>query len=222
MPSPKELSIIGILVASLLGSAHCAVMCGGFVSIIQSRASLKGLMLYHTGRLFTYASLGAAAGLLGKKLNALSGVSELAVGLICAWFLFQAVAVFLPAAPAKIGATPRISGFLAKIAPRLFDRPLLFGLIAGFLPCGWLYSNILLAATVADPIQSAFLMTAFWLGTIPALQSVAYFCKFIKNILPTKGRLAISVFYVLFALLSVYFHFLNTSKDASHSCHEAN
>jgi sulfite exporter TauE/SafE len=170
--------------------------------------------------LITYASLGAAAGLLGGKLGALSGASELAAALICAWFLFQAVSVYLPSKPTKIGERSGIMQRFVNISASLFDRPFLFGLTAGFLPCGWLYSNVLLAAAVGDPFQSSLLMTAFWLGTIPALQSVVLTSKLLKKFLPTKSRFALSTFYVLFALLSVYLHLSNTSNNDATSCHK--
>jgi len=59
--------ILAIFAASVLGSLHCAGMCGAFVAIaVQDRgnwrrhASLQAA--YHGGRLASYLSLGIAAG----------------------------------------------------------------------------------------------------------------------------------------------------------------
>ena len=65
-----------IVVASLLGSAHCVGMCGPMVLIatgIKEARSSKSERLfrslgYHFGRLGTYLILGLAAGLLGYMI----------------------------------------------------------------------------------------------------------------------------------------------------------
>src|SRR5258706_14881508 len=62
-----------ILAASLLGSAHCAGMCGGFVVFYsgQSGDSRRGLAhaAYNGGRLVSYATIGALAGGLGSGIQ---------------------------------------------------------------------------------------------------------------------------------------------------------
>ena len=64
--------IATVLGASLLGSAHCAGMCGGFVAFyaggaasLRGRAAWSCHLAYNGGRLAAYATLGGAAGLLG-------------------------------------------------------------------------------------------------------------------------------------------------------------
>jgi hypothetical protein len=44
------------------------------------------------------------------------------------------------------------------------------GLVWGWLPCGLVYSVLLIAATSAQPIQGAFVIIAFGLGTLPAMR----------------------------------------------------
>jgi hypothetical protein len=89
---------LGVLGASLLGSLHCAAMCGGFAclyggdaarrpladtdasgSALSARAGsrhrarplLRAHAAYHGGRLGAYASLGAVAGVLGAGVDQL-------------------------------------------------------------------------------------------------------------------------------------------------------
>ena len=61
-----------VLGASLLGSLHCAGMCGGFVAFYagtgDGRAGLSHAA-YNLGRLAAYAVLGAMAGALGLALD---------------------------------------------------------------------------------------------------------------------------------------------------------
>ena len=55
----------GVFIASLVGSSHCAAMCGPVAITVHSRIGY--LPLYHLGRLASYLSLGVLAGLLGEK-----------------------------------------------------------------------------------------------------------------------------------------------------------
>lgn len=46
---------------------------------------------------------------------------------------------------------------------------ILVGGLWGFLPCGLVYSMLIVAATTGDPLNGALLMTAFGVGTLPAV-----------------------------------------------------
>lgn len=43
------------------------------------------------------------------------------------------------------------------------------GLSSALLPCGWLYAFVVLAAGAGSSWAGAALLSAFWLGTLPAL-----------------------------------------------------
>lgn len=62
-----------ILLGGLLGSSHCVGMCGGFALTLGTgattwRHNLARQSAYGCGRIFTYATLGAAAGFGGRSL----------------------------------------------------------------------------------------------------------------------------------------------------------
>jgi uncharacterized protein len=71
-----------IFIASLLGSLHCASMCGPFAAFAlmrdPKRRPLLLQALYHGGRLLAYVTLGAVAGAFGATLN--FGGSLLGIG----------------------------------------------------------------------------------------------------------------------------------------------
>src|SRR5512141_219921 len=82
---------MAVFLASLLGSLHCAGMCGPFVAFAtlrvkeaSPRAQSRGHTLqfaYHSGRLLAYAILGTLAGILGATINlggSLVGIGRLA------------------------------------------------------------------------------------------------------------------------------------------------
>ena len=65
--------VLAVLAASLLGSPHCAAMCGGFVCFYAGsgdRRGVAGHVAYHLGRLAAYLTLGVLAGTLGSRLDA--------------------------------------------------------------------------------------------------------------------------------------------------------
>ncbi|HEY0971648.1 MAG TPA: sulfite exporter TauE/SafE family protein, partial [Gemmatimonadales bacterium] len=68
---------LAVLVASLVGSPHCAGMCGPFVCFYAGAgagarpvARWAAHAAYNGGRLLSYLALGALAGTLGAGLDA--------------------------------------------------------------------------------------------------------------------------------------------------------
>lgn len=177
--------IAAIFLASLLGSMHCAGMCGAFLAFAVtpgdapvSRAALQGA--YHLGRLVTYTALGTAAGALGHAVDlggSMAGLQRTAgslAGTMMVVFGLLAVArvlgVRLPRAPVPAV----IQRALTAGHRAAFDLPPLAragatGLLTTLLPCGWLYAFVITAAGTADAAHGALAMLVFWLGTLPAL-----------------------------------------------------
>ena len=63
---------------------------------------------------------------------------------------------------------------LAPLAHRILPvrtpvHAIMLGMLWGWLPCGLVYSVLLMALLAADPGQSALLMAVFGLGTLPAM-----------------------------------------------------
>jgi len=47
------------------------------------------------------------------------------------------------------------------------------GLLAGLLPCMWLYTYVIAASASKSPFAGGLLMALFWLGGLPALSAVS-------------------------------------------------
>ena len=172
-----------VLAASLVGSLHCAGMCGGFVAFYTGAGGRRqglGHAAYNIGRLAAYATLGALAGALGAALDLASapagiqrGAAVLAGALIALWgtrTLLETAGVRMARLepPAALrGAVAR--GVAAVAAQPPVTRALVIGLLTGLLPCGWLYAFIVTAAGTGDPLRGAGLMAVFWLGTLPVM-----------------------------------------------------
>lgn len=180
-------TLVGGFVLGLVGSGHCAAMCGPLVLLANPRAAgLRsdtapqgaGLMLhaalYHAGRATTYLLLGSIAGLAGATLArfGLGRVLAIAAGL---WLLTQAV-LAAGVLPSRVRALP-----LASLVTRGLGRvgvwmrqhrlqgPVVFGALNGLLPCGLVYAALVAATGLADLRASLAFMATFALGTTPVL-----------------------------------------------------
>ena len=193
------MSFLAVLLASIIGSPHCASMCGGFVAFYSGfgqhgyaadlpagdRAPLH--LAYNFGRLCTYVTLGALAGTLGASLNSvgqLVGVQQIAAAVIgllmIAWGVPGIINNSLPRMPhPTTGNGSFLGGVWARLLKRQGSwsprkRALVTGLVSTFLPCGWLYSFVAVAAASASAPRGMAIMLFFWLGTLPMLLSVGH------------------------------------------------
>ena len=177
-----DTSTLGALFLSgLLGSlGHCLGMCGPLVTMfgVQSRTrTLAGLpyhLLYHAGRLGVYALFGALVGGLGSALGLGSSIGKVA-GTVSLLLGLGIVLLGL----GYLGWLPlgRIEGGGAWLSRAMgwalrqdrLARVLALGALNGLLPCGLVYSALLIAASTGGLLMGAAGMTVFGLGTLPAL-----------------------------------------------------
>jgi uncharacterized protein len=164
----------------LLGSFHCVGMCGAIALALPGAAGasplryVAGRVLYNLGRVSTYATLGAGAGLLGQSLR-LAGVQQslsIASGVLI---------LLLVAVPGRYSA--RLAGALGFGRPlawvkatlgRLFQQPSLpalyaTGVLNGLLPCGLVYLALAGALSAPGVAGAAAYMALFGLGTLPLM-----------------------------------------------------
>lgn len=191
-----------LFTAGLAGSLHCIGMCGpivvGFaqsfdrVSLtvnggeVENRSGSLALdfLGYHIGRIWTYAMLGLVAGMLGHAVRATGawyGIQR-SVSLALAGAIVVAGVVMLLALPLWKGDVSRAGcgwrrlsdakWFRAIVGGRGWSARLILGAIMGFLPCGLVYANLVVAAALPRPWQAAAAMAAFGLGTVPSLTGV--------------------------------------------------
>lgn len=172
-----------VLASSLLGSAHCAGMCGGVALVAigaDGNSRIARQIGYHAGRLVSYAVVGAACGLIGIAIDdagtlvGFQRVAAVAAGITIALFGFITIlrtfGVRVPKAGVPsplIAVAQRVHVRAMKLSPAWRGVPL--GLATPLLPCGWLYAFAAISAGSASMAMGAVVMIAFWLGTVPAL-----------------------------------------------------
>ncbi len=224
-----------VLVASLLGSLHCAAMCGGFVCFYsggtEGAEAIRGHALYNLGRFVAYISLGAAAGVVGAtvtQLGVLAGVGNAAAIAAAVLMIAWGASTLISAAGIKVGSK-RAPEAWQRFAGRILhsvrsqsvgNRAFLTGLLTTLIPCGWLYVFVVAAAGTGSVYSSMATMAAFWLGTVPAMVTVGVSAqklsgRFIR-FMPVVGA---SVVLVL-GLLSLAYRLSTPALDShAHSGH---
>ena len=166
------------LVMGLAGGPHCIAMCGAACAGIGQAAgerSAQALWTFQLGRILGYAALGAlaAASMQGlgwltvqsaalRPVWSLFHVAALVLGLLLLWQARQPV--WLEAAGRRLWAGAR-----ALAAGRGQGAPLVLGVLWALLPCGLLYSALLVAAMTNHALEGAAVMALFALGTSVSL-----------------------------------------------------
>ena len=176
-----------VITASLLGSLHCAGMCGAFVAFAVGGPTARGRghlqLAYHSGRLITYTLLGALAGFIGSRIDLggsrwgmqrsaaiAAGAMMITIGLIAILRLLGARMGRIPVPTFLQTLTLAGHKAAAPLSPVL--RALIIGLLTTLLPCGWLLYFVIWAGGTGSVADGALLMASFWLGTVPILAAM--------------------------------------------------
>ncbi len=174
-------------VAGLLGGVHCAGMCGGIVGGLASasRGPMPPRQLaFNAGRIASYAMAGAAAGafgslgpMLGPVLFAQSAMFALANLLMLMLGLYVAGwgrgVLRLERAGAVVWR--RIEPLARRCFPiDSLPKALAAGLAWGWVPCGLVYTMLVLSLASASAWGGAAVMAAFGLGTLPTLLAAGF------------------------------------------------
>lgn len=182
-------SFWSLFLASLIGSPHCAGMCGGFAGYISNAnwgnsgtrprpgINLIPQLSYHLSRIATYVLLGAMAGAFGEvveQTGGLLGIRRLAPLLVGVVLILHAGLLFFDGEGKLTRIFAPFTHRFASTLNRLSQSgrwlgPSLLGVLTAFLPCGWLYSFVVLAVAAGNAYTGALSLLVFGLGTLPIL-----------------------------------------------------
>jgi uncharacterized protein len=211
-----------VLLVSLLGSLHCAGMCGPLVAVAvgdsrvcthAARAVLQAA--YHGGRLLTYAAVGIVCGLLGAGLNwggSLVGLQRAAAllvgGMMVAVGILGVLRCYGVSLP-QSGATTLIRrwvvlGQRAALKMRPLPRAFAIGLLTAFLPCGWLYMFAVVAASTGSPFWGGAVMVSFWLGSVPILALLGISVQTLAGSVGKRVPLVTSCMVIFLGLYTIF------------------
>jgi uncharacterized protein len=208
-----DVSIWGGLLIGFLGSFHCVGMCGPIALALPiGKASnlqlIVSRILYNLGRIVTYSFFGAIFGLFGKGIAfaGLQRYTSIVLGItILSYYLM----------PSKFKGKLSItkpyllaSNFVKKSFSKLtktgsYQSLFLFGIINGFLPCGFVYVALAGAITTGDFISGAAFMALFGLGTTPIMLATSLVGKFVTGGIRSKINKLIPVFAIILAIIFI-------------------
>lgn len=175
------------LLMGLAGGPHCVAMCGAACAGIgrtQVGQSTSALWVFQAGRLLGYSALG---GLAAASMQGLGWLSVQSAALRPVWTLFHVAAallglmliwqarqpVWLENSARKVWrSVSSMTGQFKNANSRLALAPIgLLGVLWALLPCGLLYSALLVAAMTSSAAQGAGVMALFALGSSVSLMA---------------------------------------------------
>ncbi|MBI4948687.1 MAG: sulfite exporter TauE/SafE family protein [Deltaproteobacteria bacterium] len=175
-----------LFTAGVLGALHCVAMCGALAAACGMKlgGGFKFSLVYNSGRLASYAALGALAGLIGRALSGtgvfgglqsavpvVAGVVMVAIGLdmlgLMPGFVKRRLSSVFPAGLLSRALMRVNNGSAVSSGGR---TALLVGMLNGLVPCGLLYAAGLKAASTGSPIEGALVTLSLGAGTfVPML-----------------------------------------------------
>ena len=193
-------TFLSALILGLLGSLHCAGMCGGLQTLLNSPQAIRTpienqyhLLAMNLGRVTLYSLAGAVFGLIGAEvgvqlnvpgwsivLRQLMAIMIIIIGL---QLLLQVTRPLAFLEKAGYGLWQRIQPLLNSNAPVNYLQSFRRGMLWGFLPCGLVYSVIAIALLSGSAAGGLLTMLGFGIGTLPALLLTGFVLWKFKQVL---------------------------------------
>ena len=165
---------LAALIMGLAGGPHCVAMCGAACAGIGHAAgphTNRALVSFQVGRMLGYSLLGGLAAFSVQALGWLTvesaalrpvwsmlHVGAFVLGLLLVWQAKQPV--WLDQSAQQIWSKiRRLNSNLGKMAP------VAVGSLWAFMPCGLLYSALMVAALTGNAFEGAVTMACFALGS---------------------------------------------------------
>ena len=225
-----SIALVPVFVVGLLGSVHCAGMCGGIVGALSVAPMVAGrpaalkitpaptpvvnVLAYNAGRIGSYMLAGALAGGIGQGAQALARLPALQAGAYwLANLMLAALGLYLMDAWRGLARLEQggqivwrhVQPLLRRIGP--LDSParmLAAGSLWGWLPCGMVYSVLVTAMLSGSALSGALVMLAFGLGTLPMLLAMGLLGTRLRTLLRRRGlRVAAGALVLGFGLLGL-------------------
>lgn len=205
----ESFTLLAAFLAGLAGSVHCLAMCGGISGALSVRARVRGASplrvagqsaIHQLGRLTSYALAGAliggAAGAMPAVLHNISLVLAMRAlaGLVLIGAAIGVLSTWRPLATLeRLGAVfwRHLAPFSRSIPANRRGGEFLLGMLWGWLPCGMVYSMLMVAALSGGARRGATTMLCFGAGTLPAVFSAGMASAQILRVRHARGFKAV-------------------------------
>jgi sulfite exporter TauE/SafE len=195
-----------------VSSFHCLGMCGpiamalpiGKVSLIKKVFSV---LIYNSGRILTYAILGAIFGILGSTF--VLGTMQSTVSILIGILLL--LSVFLTNNRLQNYFQNKSFRFFSVIKNKLAElfsqnkrqSIFLIGILNGILPCGMVYLALAGALATGSVLNGVLFMIIFGIGTLTVMLTLPLFGNFISQTFRKKMQLISPAFKIGMATLLI-------------------
>lgn len=204
---------ISALVLGLMGSFHCAGMCGPIAIALPLHGNtvpqkIFGGTLYNLGRTITYGIMGAIFGLLGQGIQLIGFQQKVSVIM----GVLMVISVLFPKLfKNQYSMDKSWFSFVSKLKKtigqmfsiRSFQSLFFIGMLNGLLPCGLVYMAIAGAIGTGGVAQGSLYMILFGLGTIPMMLAISLAGNVMSLAIRNKINKLIPVLVVVVGILFI-------------------
>lgn len=210
------MEVLAGFLLGLLGSFHCAVMCGPIaISLPSSNKNKTKLnflaerILYNFGRVVTYILFGMIFGFFGERIfmAGFQQIISVAIGIAIIFYLLKPLLkkntnLF------QVQTGKSSLSFFKNIFAKFYSKnskASLFGIgvLNGFLPCGFVYIALTGAVALGTPLSGALFMAFFGIGTLPMMLGISMSKNFVSLNLRRKINKLSPAIALLFALIFI-------------------
>jgi len=197
----------------LAGSLHCVGMCGPIAMALPHQGAYRWamvgkLLLYHLGRITTYAGLGMLIGFLGQGLVMAGVQMYVSVVLGGLLLLVALLSINVETIVHRWAPVRTFQQWVRRHMSRLLNARgssalVGIGMLNGLLPCGLVYMAVVGAVATGSVVQGAAYMALFGAGTIPLMLLTSVAGQFIDVRWRNRLRRLTPILLVVFAILFI-------------------
>lgn len=220
-----DIALVSAFVVGLFSTLHCLGMCGGIigaltfslpVEIRQHRWRLfPYISAYNLGRITSYTGAGALFGWMGDNLfriispntghlilQSIASAMMVGIGLYLAgWFPHFAMVEHL-GKPLWKKLEPWGKHLIPVRSP---VHAYLFGLVWGWLPCGLIYSALIISGTAGNAVYGALFMLSFGVGTLPSVMTAGILTGWMARLSRMRQlKIVVGLLLIILAVVSFY------------------
>ncbi len=215
----------------LLGSLHCAVMCGPIMLSLplEKTSYLRSafqLLLYQFGRILVYTVLGICVGYIGSSFSVFASQETLSLIIGLLLVVFTVLHFSGKYAKSLSQFQTQLLSPISKLMGKVYGLPvwgLFAGMLNGLIPCGMVYLALATALNSASVSDAGTFMLLFGLGTTPLMLMISLGGVHLKRYIKFNPNKLIPWFMLfigtLFILRSANLGIPFLSPDHTHHTH---
>lgn len=173
----------------LLGSLHCAVMCGPIMLSLplEKKSYFKSafqLFIYQTGRILIYTVLGILAGMIGSSITVFASQETLSLLVGSLLIVFTLLHFSGKYATSLSRFQAKLIAPISKLMGKVYALPMwgfYAGMLNGLIPCGMVYLALATALNSASVLDAGSFMLLFGLGTCPLMFMISLGGVYLKR-----------------------------------------